>query len=208
MVVRSVLSKSIKRARKFITSPGRDWDPYYFSSRIRYEARQLFKAQSLDASEDGDETSTPSIESNLLPNIGIQFFRSGVLAKVLKRSSDPEVPLPVPHSKKRIAFYNQQFQAVPHPRFGNQMRQSEWNTVYLWDYNEDLHFSSLALACPRKGGNSKQLVDWHWIVDIPILSTAQRSNVSYRDDRQQTLIDDVPIGLPEDDLETGTNQTS
>ena len=207
--LRTVLHKSVKRARSFLHSRG-EWDPFYFATRIRFEARCFLRLQSLETLEDPDETTTPEFESNRLPNIGLQFFHRGVLAKVLKRSSDPDIPLPVPSSRRRIGFYNQQRQIVPRRAASNEVRLSELNTLYLWDCDDSRKLSYFALACPKTGGKNKQLVSWHWIINLPLLSVGQ-PQVNYgEEDRTITLSEDIlEIRRPEEETgpETGTDQT-
>jgi|SRR5579862_746565 len=202
--LRGVLHKSVKRARSFLHSRG-EWDPFYFATRIRFEARCFLRLQTLETLEDPDETATPEIESNRLPNIGLQFFRKGVLAKVLKRSTDPEMPLPVPSSLRRIGFYNQQRQMVAPRSPSDKVRLSELNTLYLWDCDESHKLSHFSLACPKTGGKNKRLVSWHWIIDLPLLSIGQ-PQVNYgEEDRSLTLSEDIlEIRRPEDETETGT----
>lgn len=208
--LRTVLHKSVKRAYTFLHNRG-EWDPFYFATRIRFEARCFLKLQTLETIEDEDETATPEIESNRLPNIGLQFFHRGILAKVLKRSGDPEMPLPIPSSRKRIGFYNQQRQIVPSKSVSNDVRFSEWNALYLWDYDEEHKLSHLALACPKTGGKNKSSVSWHWIVELPLQSVGQ-PQISYGEaDRELTLSEDIlEIRRSEDEaeFETGTDQKS
>lgn len=208
IVLRSALKKSVARTRRFLNQRG-EWDPYYAAARVRLEARQFIRLHSLEVSEDEDEHTSADFESSPQANIGLQFFCRGVVAKVLKRSTDPDMPLPTSASKKRNGFYSQQRQFLPHPTLKDLIRVPEWNAVYLWDCNEDHLFSRLSVALPRTGGRKADM-SYYWMVDIPLLSTVRDSTVEYGAfHNQQTLIDDVPgIGLPEDETETGTNDAT
>src|SRR6202035_1305542 len=133
--LKAALRKAITRARRFLNDR-REFDPIYFAARIRLEARRFLALDSLEMSEESDEASTLGTELMPIPNIGLQFFRDGVLAKLLKRSDDVEMPLPVPASNKRVGFYNQQEQMVAVK--SGAVHKSQWNTTYLWRYNDKL----------------------------------------------------------------------
>jgi hypothetical protein len=213
LVLRSSLKKAIDRTRRFL-EPREEWDPSYAPCRVRLEARQLIKAaaasREIDVREDDEERAASEFEVWRVPNIGLQFFRDGIIAKVLKRSSDPDMPIPVSGSRKRIGFCNQQRDWIPHPTNKDAPhRWSEWNVFYLWDWNAKHHFSRLSVILPSAGGTSKVDMAYYWIADVPLLSTARgATSVEYGTGHTQPpLIEDVPgYGLPEDDTETGTNE--
>lgn len=211
-LLRTSLRKAVDRARRFLAARD-EWDPYYAPCRVRLEARTLIKsaaaAKDIDVREDDEEPAGSDFEIARVPNIGLQFFRDGIVAKVLKRSTDPDMPLPVSASRKRIGFCNQQRDWIPHPTDTSvPPRWSDWNVFYLWDWNTKHHFSRLSVILPSAGGKSKVDMAYHWIVDIPLLSSARDATPEYgKGQLQPPLIEDVPgYTLPEDDTETGTNE--
>jgi hypothetical protein len=204
-VVAKILGKSIDRAGRFFKVPGRQFCPNTFATLVRFEARGMFKIQQLDSSDDDDEPQMTGIETQTLPNIGLQLFHDGILAKILKAS--PGAKLPMPTSTSRIAYYDQHPRIV-HERRTNSLRTAELNTVYLWDCDEHHKLSSLALVCPSRGGWNKSDNDYFWSVPIPLKSSERHiAVIKFGEPMTEAIpmFGDLPITRAKDHIEFGIN---
>jgi hypothetical protein len=205
-IVVQVLRKSVNSSRRFFR-PGRKFDPYLFSTRMRYDAQRLFDLETLEMSVDEDEREpSRSFFSTRLANIGIELFYDGIVAKILKRVPDAPAGLAVPTTVSRSQFYKQQLGKRFHPKTGA-ARDIFANVIYVWDFTEKDGLSEVRLVCPSGGWKKKNTVTYHWAVDIPLGHPGKDSTIEFGQQASDApRFDDLPgYSRPEDDTETGTN---
>ena len=166
--VYSALEVGIVKTKEYIAQEEREDD----KKRNRSFAPCLIRYQAINALEKNnkgitivDEPDVMSVED--VANNGLMISYGKYNVRILK-SNNGELPTPG-HSKRRQAYYNQQFCFDFH--YKNVESELEYpdkiNLLILWNINKDYILDELSLAYPKTGGYTKASVDSYWHGPIP-----------------------------------------
>jgi hypothetical protein len=153
---------------------------------VRYFARLYF---GLDAEDE------VALQSETLPNIGLELFYNGYLFKILKAVDGQP---PVPSSNARVGFYKQN-PLMYLDRKNQMLLPSTLHLIYLWECNDKHKLSDLQLYCPANGGFTRAEIEKHWstsvpIIEIPAVDLVAEDDLPYG---QQQNREDLPIDIPD-----------
>ncbi len=138
----------------------KDFDPYLASSLVRYHAKQILR-------DSGQKIVDVDRLLNLqnVPNIGIHLCCGKYNIRILKSKSG-EIPAPG-HSVRKQEFYQQ---ILPQTSFDfyEEVYGEKLNLLVLWDITPPYNLSSsIVLACPKDGGETRGSVFVHWKCVVP-----------------------------------------
>jgi hypothetical protein len=138
----------------------KDIDPYLASSLVRYHARDVLR-NSGQKIVDVDHL----LNFQNVPNIGIYLSSGRYNIRILK-SKNGDIPAPG-HSTKRQEYY-QQIQPQTAFDFYEEVAGGKLNLLVLWDVIPPYNLSStVVLACPKDGGETRGSVIVHWKCEVP-----------------------------------------
>ena len=189
------LEAGAQHAREYFDSRGLDVDPFLAAHLTRFEARRLLEQHQHEA----------EYERRELSNSGLRLVavRHGRRYDIRIRRSD-DGRLPATQSDAMDDFYYQ-----PVLDGIDTAHIETINLVALWVTPENYaQVTSLSLACPAAGGDTKSDVQAHWYKPVPHPATTSTLEMEFGEDvAAEEPISDLPIEiLPQE--QTGTDSDS
>lgn len=150
-IVYRCLEMGAERARHFFDDPGQPFNPFVFSSLVRYYTLQEL------TSDRYDEAGFQIAE---LPNVGIRIECSGFLIRIWKTGEEGELP-PPGESPSRQGFYNQEQPYLPFDYLDLE-QFARVKLALVWNAGPDMTLSELYLVCPSGEDGPWRAGTHHW----------------------------------------------
>jgi hypothetical protein len=154
------IEAGVAESLNFFGARGRPVDPYLQPNIVRWKAKQVLDAAGHDTQlEDGQVIVAKGLTFHRQPiaNNGLQVSYGDLLLRILKMDG-AGVPLAGP-SRARQSFYEQL------SLFEQDVERLK--LLVLWSADAGGLAGDLFLVCPRRGAETRQSLEVHWVTAIP-----------------------------------------